>query len=483
MKTTPSLVLRLACPARAAIGLIAILALSCLPVSAQEKPRVLVLTDIANEPDDEESLVRFLVYANEFEVEGLIATTSTWLKQGPREDLIRRQIGAYAQVRPNLTKHAPGYPTAEHLGAVTFTGQPEYGMAAIGPGKTTAGSQHLINVLDRPDPRPVWVTVWGGANTLAQALTDLRATRSAAEVQAAVAKMRVYTISDQDDAGPWIRKEFPDLCYIVSPSRPDGNEYWRATWTGISGDRWYKNGPMHKFALVDNPWLEENIIKNHGPLGALYPKLAYIMEGDTPSFLGLVRNGLGWEVSPAYGGWGGRYVLYQASGETRKIWTNNANSRDTVTADNGKTETTDPATIWRWREHFQHDFAARMDWCVADAFAKANHNPQPVLNGDKTKNVITLQAKAGEVVTLSAEGTGDPDKNAVKVTWWIYPEAGTLKYHPALTTTEGLATTVKLPATTKPATVHVILQVEDDGTPHLFAYRRAVLEITPANIP
>jgi hypothetical protein len=423
--------------------------------------------------------VRYLVYSNEFETEGLIATTSTWLKKGPREDLIRRQLAAYSEVRPNLIKHADGYPTAEQLAAITHTGQTTYGMAAVGPGKKTAGSQHIIDVLDKPDPRPIWVTVWGGANTLAQALVDLRASRSEAEVKAAVAKMRVYAISDQDDAGLWLRNEFPDLFYIVSPSRQDGNEYWRATWTGISGDHWYKNGPKHKFHLVQNPWLEENVIKNHGPLGALYPKAAYIMEGDTPCFIGLVRNGLGWDVSPAYGGWGGRYVLYQAHGESRKIWTNNASSRDTVTADTGVTETSDPATIWRWREHFQHDFAARMDWCVADAYEKANHNPLPVLNGDPTKNVLTLQAKGGGEVTLSAEGTSDPDKHNVKTTWWIYPEAGTQKYNPTLATADGLATTVKLPATTKPATVHVILQVEDDGNPRLFAYRRAVIQVAP----
>lgn len=152
----------------------------------------------------------------------------------------------------------------------------------------------------------------GGANTLAQALFDARRERSPAELERLVAKRRVYTISDQDDSGPWLRRMFANLFYIVSPSTTDWKEYWRATWTGISGDRHYKNGPGHKFHLVDNLWLEENIIKNHGPLGALYPRLEYIMEGDTPWFLGLINNGLGWAESPAWGGWGGRYVLYQA---------------------------------------------------------------------------------------------------------------------------------------------------------------------------
>ena len=69
-----------------------------------------MLTDISNEPDDEESLVRFLVYANEYDVEGLVATTSTWLRSKPREDLIRRQLDAYGQVRDNLLRHSSASP-------------------------------------------------------------------------------------------------------------------------------------------------------------------------------------------------------------------------------------------------------------------------------------------------------------------------------------------------------------------------------------
>ncbi|MBM4092048.1 MAG: DUF1593 domain-containing protein, partial [Planctomycetes bacterium] len=312
-------------------------------MTAEPRSRVFVLTDISNEPDDEESLVRFLVYANEYDIEGLVATTSTHLRNRTREDLIRRQLAAYGQVRGNLVKHAPGYPTQEQLLAVTATGQPAYGMAAVGDGKSSAGSKLLLAAADKADERPLWVSVWGGANTLAQALWDARKERSPDALQKLVAKLRVYTISDQDDAGRWLRLEFPDLFYIVSPSSTDWREYYRATWTGISGDRHYRNGPSVDFALVDNPWLEENVIKNHGPLGALYPKLAYIMEGDTPSFLGLIGNGLAWSASPAYGGWGGRYVLYQSYAETRPIWTDNLDNRDTVEVE-GKLHTSNQAT-------------------------------------------------------------------------------------------------------------------------------------------
>ena len=81
-------------------------------------------------------------------MEGLVATTSTRLRQSPREDLIRRQIAAYSQVLPNLLCHASGFPTAELLREVTATGQPTYGMAAVGPGRSSAGSQLLLAATD-----------------------------------------------------------------------------------------------------------------------------------------------------------------------------------------------------------------------------------------------------------------------------------------------------------------------------------------------
>lgn len=116
-----------------------------------ERPRVVVLTDISNEPDDEQSLARYLVYANEFDTEALIATTSTWLRKGNREDLIRRQIDAYESVQPNLLKHAPGYPDPDQLRAVTATGQPGFGMESVGEGKTTTGSPTCS-----PTAAPFW---------------------------------------------------------------------------------------------------------------------------------------------------------------------------------------------------------------------------------------------------------------------------------------------------------------------------------------
>jgi hypothetical protein len=444
---------------------------------ALDRQRVLVLTDITNEPDDQESLVRFLVYANEYDVEGLVATTSTWLRNRVSPETIIAQLNAYDEVRDNLLVHADGYPTMQALLDVTTEHLPVFGMAGVGAGKSTDGSRLIIEAADRDDPRPLWISVWGGANCLAQALYDVRETRSPAELEKFVSKLRVYTISDQDDSGRWLRLEFPDLYYIVTPSNTKADEYVKATWTGISGDRRYKNGPFHKFHLVDNPWLGENIMRNHGPLGALYPRVEYIMEGDTPAYIGLINNGLGSALSPSYGGWSGRYHLCQTYAETRPIWTTTERSMDTVAADNGVICTSAQATIWRWREAYQHDFAARMDWCVGDTYEDANHNPVVTMNGDTSKDVLKLAVKSGESVMLNAEGTVDPDGDPVTYSWWVYPEAGTYSGTVALGDTAARQVRFTAPDVDDPAEIHVICEVRDNGYPALFSYRRAIISI------
>ena len=444
-----------------------------------DKPRVIVLTDITNEPDDEESKVRFLVYSNEYDVEGIIATTSVWLRDKTRPENIRERVEAYGKVRENLLKHAPGYPTTEHLLNVIKSGLPEFGMEGVGPGKSSEGSRHIIEVVDRPDERPVWISIWGGANCLAQALWDVKYTRSSEQLNAFVSKLRVYTISDQDNSGRWMRITFPNLFYIVTPSEVGHHEYYKATWTGISGDRHYKNAPMHKFELVDNPWLEQNIIKDHGPLGALYPKLEYIMEGDTPSFIGLISNGLGSRKSPSYGGWSGRYVLCQTYAETRPIWTSARGAQDTVVAENGLEYTSDQATIWRWREAYQHDFAARMDWCVAKTFEAANHNPIAAFNNDKSKAVANLTVKSGKTVRLDATGTSDPDNDKLYYCWFFYKEAGDYNGIINIRNSNAKEASFAAPKVNQKRKIHIILEVKDDGEPSLYSYRRIIVTIEP----
>jgi hypothetical protein len=284
------------------------------------KPRVVVLSDIGNEPDDQMSFVRLLLYSNELDLEALIATTSTWQKNKVQPETMRRLIAAFGEVRSNLLKHAAGWPETAQLDALVTSGQPDFGMAAVGPEKMSPGAEAIIRAAGRPDPRPLWITIWGGANTLAQALLHVRATQSPADVDKLVSKLRVSSISDQDDAGHWLRREFPTLHYIVKPSSVDSGEYASATWTGISGDIYYRNCAGADGGTVTNEWLEKNI-RAKGPMGKLYPKFEFIMEGDTPSFLGLTNNGLSSYRNPSWGGWGGRYIWRQPYGETHPIWT------------------------------------------------------------------------------------------------------------------------------------------------------------------
>ncbi|MBP2167421.1 hypothetical protein J2125_000613 [Erwinia toletana] len=469
-------------------------------IPSQTKPRVFVLTDIGNEPDDQMSLTRFLLYSNEMTVEGLVATTSTWQREKVHPDMINLVLGHYAQVQPNLLKHDKHYPPAADLNALVASGQPAWGMAATGKGKQSKGSDLLLKSIERSSDaaHPLFISLWGGANTLAQALTDLSAKYPADKVQALTRNLIVYSISDQDDAGYWVRQHYPQITYIVDPSSQNGDDYARATWTGISGDKYYRNAPGADFTTVSQSWLDKNI-RSKGPLGKGYLQYAFIMEGDTPAFLGLIRNGLNSEMNPGWGGWGGRYIVRQPQNESHPIWSSggdfypgNANAADTVTGSDGKSYTSGQATIWRWREAFQHDFAARMDWSIKD-YAAANHNPQVVVNDKAGKEVLNLSATVGETLTLSARGSQDPDGNKLSYNWFLYPEASSTQSQPvapekvvgkrgeellqappvlSLSNNGQQTTEVKLKNS---GTGHIILAVTDDGTPALTSYRRIII--------
>lgn len=456
---------------------------------ANSRHRAIILSDIENEPDDTQSFVRLLLYSNQIDIDAMVATTSTHMRNDVHPESIRQIIAGYGRVRANLLKHEAGFPTEKDLQARVFEGQPSYGMAAVGEGKDTPGSKRIIAALENADPRPLWIPIWGGANTLAQALRTLQATKSADELQRLLAKLRVYTISDQDDSGAWIRKTFPGLFYIVSPGG-----YGSSTWGGINQA---VEGIDNE--TISNAWLARNIQQGHGAYGALYPDVAYGMEGDTPSFLSLIPTGLSDPEHPEWGGWGGRYELYTPArkdtepngftggvpveAETRPIWTN---AMDSVVpyraAESGRAvRPAGPAirsaraTIWRWREAFQHDFAARIAW-TTEPREKANHAPIARLaHSDR------ITVKSGESFFLDATGSADPDGDSLSYLWISYPEAGSLKSPIPAQGADNLRRARFLaPAVSKPETAHFILAVTDKGQPSLTRYRRVIVTIEPA---
>ncbi len=479
------------------LATVAALSLAALPLAAmpdaalaQAKPRLFVLTDIGNEPDDQMSLVRLLLYSNEIEIEGIVATTSVWQRTKTSPKIAAGVIGAYGEVLPRLRQHADGWPEQDLLLARLTSGVAGYGLAAIDPDHPSSGALALLAAARRDPIEPLWIAAWGGTATLAEALMLARRTMTPQDLAALVARLRVYPISDQDDAGPWLRHEFPDLFYIVSPSSQDGGDYARATWTGISGDRYYRNGEGADFTTVSNEWLDVHIRK--GPLGAHYPRYLFIMEGDTPSFLGLIPNGLNQLDQPSWGGWGGRYLLRQPAGEPRPIWTQGGDSfMRTTSADTVGGHTSDQATIWRWRQAFQNDFAARIDWTI-QPYAKANHPPRVVVNGDAGQAPLRIKARTGEPFPLDAAGTSDPDHNRVSYHWFAYPEAGFTGTAPSpavrierpdaarpRVTVTARCTPMWLPLAPCPSrnTVHLILAATDNGKPALTRYRRIILVV------
>ena len=307
--------------------------------------RVIVTSDFPpfpvtnSDPDDVQSLVRFLLYANEFEVEGLIASAGTFGMVAEKKNILA-VLDEYDKVDENLRKHDPKYPTADALRAVAFEGKGnnngiriQWGCGKqspndiIGKGKDSEASKAIIAAADKPDPRPIYVGVWGGPREVAQAIWDVKNTRSEPDLKAFIGKLRVFLIGCQDATHEWLMTEFPDLFIIES----------KRTYQGM-------------FGSDGHAWVEENLINNHGPLGAIYPPKAVagqgVIEGDSPAFLYLVsaNRGINDPEDPTQPSWGGQYVR---QGSTKHY----------VDGLGGE-------TIRKWRTDFQAEFKERADWML-----------------------------------------------------------------------------------------------------------------------
>ena len=222
-----------------------LLAISLFAIAAQKdlKPRLVVCTDIAPadvEPDDMESMVRLMAYADLFEIEALITSVGWNCDPYPAEwaQYLQRVIEAYRKDVPKLMKRSNqqsflsieqengqqsiGYwPSADYLKSRAVMGSVHGGIKVIGENNDSQGSNLLIRLADEDDPRPIYVAAWGGANTLAQAIWRVKQTRSAEELKRFVRKFRIYTITDQDmqynmrmnraySSHMWLRKDFSD---------------------------------------------------------------------------------------------------------------------------------------------------------------------------------------------------------------------------------------------------------------------------------
>ena len=399
-----------------------------------------------SDPDDVQSMVRFLLYSNEFDVEGLIASAGTFDMVAEKKNILA-VLDEYDKVDENLRRHDSRYPVADFLRTVTFEGkgnnngiQIQWGCdkqspyEIIGEGKGSEASNAIIAAADKPDPRPLWIGVWGGPREVAQAVWDVRNTRSERELSDFISKLRVFLIACQDATHEWLMKEFPDLFIIES----------RSTYQGM-------------FGSGDRSWVETNIINNHGPLCAIYPPRAMggpgVIEGDSPTFLHLVsaNRGINDPDDPTQPGWGGKYKRKHSTNH----WVDGP----------GK------SSISRWKGKFQAEFKARADWCV-QSYEAANH--PPVIRLDHPNE---LQVKPGSEVKLIAQGT-DPDGDKLTYRWWQNQEVDSYAGTVEIQDTGNQDASFIVPADAgKGETIHVICEVTDQGIPPLTRYQRVVVKI------
>lgn len=448
-------------------------------VAQDDRTRVIVTSD--GEIDDECSLVRFLLYSNEWDIEGIITSSSQYHWHGHKwagDDWMEPTLNAYAEVYPNLLKHDRRYPSPEFLRSRTYLGNVE---TEGEMDKVTKGSQRIVEVLlDNTDKRPVWIQAWGGTNTIARALKTIEETYP--ERMAEVAdKMRLFLIWEQDSTyQAYIRPHWKK--YNIKTIISDQFEAIAYRWKMVQPDY------MQKY--YESAWMKENILQNHGALCGSYKAHDngdFRSEGDSPAFLHTINVGLRNLENPSWGGWGGRYVLVRENTWLDPVpvegykypegrWYGD-NGWGRCSLRPGSTATDEQRSayfkpMWRWSIAMQNDFAVRADWCVK-SYAEANHQPVVVL-----AHSADIKVKPGSKVSLSAAGTSDPDGDSLTFSWWQYAEAGTYPGSVDISDSGSVNAMLTVPADAKSGqTIHVVCEVTDSGTPRLTRYARVVVTV------
>ncbi len=449
-------------------------------------PRIIVTSD--GEIDDQCSMIRFLMYANEWDIEGIITSSSQYHWQGHKwagDDWIEPNLDAYQKVYENLSKHADGYPTPDYLRSITLLGN----VKAEGEmEKVTAGSQLIVDVLlDESDHRPIWLQAWGGVNTIARALKTIEEEHPD-KMEYVAGKIRLYLIWEQDKTYQDYIKPVWGKYNILTIISDQFISYFYA---------WKEYLPENEKNYLVGSWMNEHIIKGHGPLAAEYKAHVeggkdgfddgdFRSEGDSPAFLHNILTGLRSMESPDWGGWGGRYVnirdnewldpVLEAGYEypdgrwyTRSAW-GRSRLRQKIPNDVELTEYLKPT--WRWIEAIQKDFASRADWCVLP-YEEANHPPEVVIAHD-----LNQEVEREAVVKLSAKGTNDPDGDKLTYHWWQYEEADSYPGQINLRKAKKRDASFRVPSDARSGdTIHIVCEVTDDGEHELTRYQRVVLSV------
>ena len=452
---------------------------SCRSVEDESplKPRIVVLTDIGPaevEPDDNESAVRLLAYADRFEIEAIVTTIGWNCDPYPPEwaGYLHRVIDGYAVDVENLMKRSGqtaflpeeaeqgaqrlGYwPSAGYIRSRTVMGSTRAGIGVIGEGNDSPGSELLIRLADEDDSRPIWVCSWGGANTLSQAVWRVRKERSPEAFRAFLRKFRLYTITDQDmvyarrmdraySSHQWLRREFPDDLMLV----------------------WDESAWLNQNALGVENWDKyAALIQGHGEMGKVYPHYLWGVEGDTPSFLHVMPGGLNDPEHPEQVGWGGCHAFGLSPDRETCAWTNWQEPLKSISS----------AYEHRFYPDEFNDFAARMQWA---AEGRGNRNPIVRIDGRSGPKPLEVTAPAGAELRFDASASSDPEGHNLRFDWWfqVFPDDGPL---PEIADPASPMVVFTLPADAAPGRqFHLVCEVHDDGPFTLPGYRRVVITVS-----
>lgn len=460
------------------------------------KPRIIVTSD--GEIDDECSLVRFLLYSNEWDVEGIISSSSQYHWKGHRwagDDWAEPYLNAYKKVYPNLLQHDKNYPDPDYLKSITLLGNVD---AKGEMDSITPGSQHIANVLlDESDNNPIWIQAWGGTNTIARALKTIEEEHPE-KMEYVASKLRFFFIWEQDPTyQSYIKPHWGkyNILTIIC------DQFWSIAY------QWDKIIPEDKIDYFKADWMKSNIMEDHGALCSLYQaykggddnegwragnpkqKGSFRSEGDSPAFIHTINTGLRNMESPGFGGWGGRYVNvrdntwldpvpiedYQypeGRWYTRSAW-GRVYMRETY-PDKQDLMNEYFKPIVRWADVIQNDFAARADWCVK-SYSEANHPPVV-----KVSQNLNLNAKPGSEIQLSANKTYDPDGDNLQFKWWYYKEVSNYKGDIKIENASTSDVLLKVPNDiSQEKTIHIICEVNDNGSPQLTRYKRIIINVKP----
>ncbi len=495
-------------------------------IKIEMRPRIIITAD--PELDDNNSLIRFLLYSSDYKVEGLIYASSQfhwkgdgkgtrWFVPGREyarfgldtcpctswrwakdERFIHDAVEAYQKVYPNLKVHNSNYPTPDELKSKIRYGNIEFDGDIS---KDSPGSDLIKSLILDDKPGPLFITAWGGQSTIARALISIEGqykyTTEWEQIKKKIAnKVVLLPSGDQDDTyAKYIKPHWPDIEYRQFRNSPN---------YGYGAQLRAK--PEDSIYLIPS-WMKENIT-DRGPLGSLYRvwgdgkqmvkgdimdyfgfagytdaqlrKMGYVVwmpvqakgswlgEGDNHTFMNMLGNGLRAYEFASYGGWGGRGIIRESEGINFQI---SDTSQQGMASTLGSMKNNSASEYPNFFPAAQLDFAARLKWSVTPKYSDANHAPIIKIEGP-----LTVLAASGETIRLNGNVT-DPDKNNVSVKWWQF-QAGTHPSKVNISNSSAQQTKVTVPKDAVAGqTIHLILEATDNGTPALTSYQRVIITV------